>query len=150
MYPANYIEEGLSSYLFISDDQGKVIASTSLQNGQHIELRNPLFTGTQFSLTEVDIDQYSASKEVYMRTYTAVDPGTWHLPFLSEEDEDAAAVGEANVIFKDIPVGYHFSLISNGGSDGIPYFDGDNSKVFTLKDQVNFLFLNELGRHCAS
>jgi hypothetical protein len=62
--------------IILSDETGKVIASTEYQNGDHIELKSSTFNGEKFSVTEGLI--YSDYYPIRLWTYTQVERGEWN------------------------------------------------------------------------
>lgn len=90
----DYLERG---FVFLSDENGKVIASAEYKNGEEVILKNQDFKGDKFYFTEViDEDSGTESHEITARTFAQVERGTnWIL--IAFPSDDRIYVGEATI-----------------------------------------------------
>ena len=106
----DYKERG---FVFLSDENGKVIASTEYENGKSYTLKNAEFKGEKFFLSEVVVRTGTESDRSRIITFPQVERGkSWKLSF--EHDEDETFVGEATLNFTNLANGYAYYVESNG------------------------------------
>ncbi len=105
-----YKERG---FVFLSDENGKVIASTEYENGKSYTLKNAEFKGEKFYLSEVVVRTGTESSRSRVFTFAQVERGkTWKLMY--EHDRDETFVGEATLNFTDFANGYGYYGETNG------------------------------------
>jgi hypothetical protein len=107
-----YAERG---FVFLSDENGKVIASTEYENGKSYTLKNAAFKGDRFYLSEVVVRTGSESDRSRITTFAQVERGkSWMLMYEHDPDETAAFVGEATLNFTNFASGYGYFGETNG------------------------------------
>lgn len=107
-----YAERG---FVFLSDENGKVIASTEYENGKSYTLKNAAFKGDKFYLSEVVVRTGSESDRSRITTFAQVERGkSWMLMYEHDPDETAAFVGEATLNFTNFASGYGYFGETNG------------------------------------
>ncbi len=105
-----YAERG---FVFISDENGKVIASTEYENGKSYTLKNAEFKGEKFYLSEVLVRTGTESSRSRVFTFAQIERGkSWKLMY--EHDSDETFVGEATLNFTNFANGYAYYVESNG------------------------------------
>ena len=105
-----YAERG---FVFLSDESGKVIASTEYENGKSYTLKNAEFKGEKFYLSEVVVRVGTESNRNRIFTFAQVERGkSWKLMY--EHDTDETFVGEATLNFTNFANGYAYYVESNG------------------------------------
>jgi len=106
-----YKERG---FVFLSDENGKVIASIEYENGKSYTLKNPEFKGEKFFLSEVVVRTGTESNRNRVFTFAQVERGkSWKLMYEGEE-KDESFVGEATLNFTNLASGYGYYVESNG------------------------------------
>jgi len=105
-----YAERG---FVFLSDENGKVIAATEYENGKSYTLKNAAFKGEKFYLSEVLVRVGTESDRSRIITFAQVERGkSWKLMY--EHDGDETFVGEATLNFTNFASGYGYFVESNG------------------------------------
>lgn len=106
-------EFGERGFVFLSDENGKVIAATEYENGKSYTLKNPEFKGDKFYLSEVLVRTGTESNRSRVFTFAQVERGkNWIL--MHEGEEDESYVGEATLNFTNLADGYDYYVESNG------------------------------------
>src|SRR5690606_12448051 len=125
-------------YIFISDDQGKTLGFAEAVNGQSVEIRNNSFDGESFFLTEASIYELTDYKEISIRTYSGVKPGTWSV--YKYDDYRGEYAGEVTVEFEGIEEDFDYNLTSNG--EGL-YLNSyyDKIQTFNIKKDPSKLIV---------
>jgi hypothetical protein len=104
----SYSERG---FVFLSDENGKVIASTEYENGKSYTLTNREFKGDQFFLSEVVIRTNSEENRIV--TYLQVKRGTkWVL--VMEKGDNETYAGNATLTFSNGDDKASYYAVSNG------------------------------------
>lgn len=110
-----YQEEGYSErgFVFLSDDDGNVIASQEYQNGSTVALKSTDFNGERFFLSEVYLETYEDNDTQFqVRTFAAIERGkTWVL--LTEFEEDDLYAGEAGLNFTNFADDTNYRGVAN-------------------------------------
>ena len=74
--PENFVGLNKKGFVFLSDNMGNVIVSREYGNGDTLRIRASAFTGGEFHLTEVYVEEGDNYQE--LRTYTHIQRGsTW-------------------------------------------------------------------------
>lgn len=111
----SYTERG---FVFLSNDQGKVIASLEYENGKSYTLKNGEFTGDKFFLSEVIIRSGANINENRIWSFLQIERGTkWVL--LHEESDDETYAGSATLTFSNRIPDAMYSTASNGDSPNV-------------------------------
>jgi hypothetical protein len=122
-------------FVFLSDENGKVISATEYKNNDKLVLRNPNFQGEYFFLTEVTTEK-SAS---YLGTFAQIERGkNWVLLNLSQDTEEVY-LGTATVNFLNAKPGV-YSATSNG-STGYGIGQDRTTETFDLHKSPSKLFV---------
>lgn len=107
-------EEGYQArgFIFLSDNDGKVIVAQEFKNGDAIALKVPGFEGTEFSVTEAITDD--SDTDIALITSTHVNRGKWVLNSETEDDDEpVVSVGDANLTFTNRDANADYMLTSN-------------------------------------
>jgi hypothetical protein len=130
-----YAERG---FVFLSDENGKVIASTEYENGKSYTLKNAAFKGEKFYLSEVFVRVGSESDRSRITTFAQVERGkSWKLMY--EHDKDETFVGEATLNFTNFASGYAYYVESNG-EQAFPDVN-HQSQVVKLRKNPSILYV---------
>jgi hypothetical protein len=129
----SYTERG---FVFLSNDEGKVIASLEYENGKSYSFKNGEFTGDKFFLSEVIIRSNTDMNENRIWTFSQIERGTkWVL--LHEEREDETYAGSATLTFSKIATDAVYHAASNGDQ---PYVS-QTSAVIRLHESPSNLYV---------
>lgn len=102
-------------FIFLSDDKGKVIVAQEFQNGDHIELKAPAFTGSEFFVTEAQTKYYDG--DVELTTTEKISRGTsWILSYMLYNSETSEPVGHADLTFTNNDESYEYEAFTNYSS----------------------------------
>lgn len=130
-----YAERG---FVFLSDENGKVIASTEYENGKSYTLKNSEFKGEKFYLSEVVVRTGTESSRSRIFTFAQVERGkSWKLMY--EHDEDETFVGEATLNFTNFLNGYGYYGETNG-DQAFPNVNNP-SEVVNLRKNPSSLYV---------
>jgi hypothetical protein len=99
-------------FVFLSDADGKLIASAEYQNGQKIELKSPTFSGESFTLTQVRHYTDGTYVDTDFWTFSGVTRGNWVLMREIPDDEDYA--GDANITYTSPAANAFYHGYTNG------------------------------------
>ncbi|HEY0741123.1 MAG TPA: Ig-like domain-containing protein [Chryseosolibacter sp.] len=117
-----WLERG---FIFLSDSEGKVIASQEYTNGSTVTLKSSTFTGDKFYLTEVlneRIGNGTDETRTRLWTYADVERGKNWVVLRDYEDPDDVYIGEANLSFTNVAADNVYLGKSEGDMD--VYVDG--------------------------
>jgi hypothetical protein len=129
-----FVETGA---LFLSDDNGKLIASIAFDNGQQVEIKAPGFSGETFYLTQVQTADYTGGAYIRLWTYSAVGRGNWVL--MREKRDDDAYAGDVTINYNN-PLPDAFYQGSTNGDEA--YADVDNtSQTIRLRNNPSQLYM---------
>lgn len=102
--PANHLWSGngesTRGFVFLSDNEGKLIKAVEIQNGQNVEIKAPGFKGETFYLTQAIVDIEGSNNFPSMWTFAQVERGKWTI--LSDGEEDEVTAGVANLNFTNV------------------------------------------------
>lgn len=108
--PADALKrDGSRGFIFLSDENGVTLVTHEYTAGEIITLDAPEFTGEEFYVTEVYLDEDNQE----LRTFSKVKRGKWVLT-PSDDGEDQAYAGDASVSFTNALPGVSYQVISNG------------------------------------
>ena len=126
-------------FIFLSDNDGKVIVAQEFHNSDPITLKAPAFDGSEFSVTEVTT--YSSDDDVYIVTTTHVSRGKW---VLNVEDltigEPKPFLGEATLNFQNMQAGIDYGLRVTVGS-GITITSASPTVKVNLRVNPSLLYV---------
>ncbi|MBT1697210.1 hypothetical protein KK083_10010 [Fulvivirgaceae bacterium PWU4] len=130
--PANHLWSGSGEstrgFVFLSDNEGKLIKAVEIQNGQNVEIKAPGFKGETFYLTQAIVGIEGASNFPSLWTFAQVERGKWTI--LSDGEEDEVTVGQANLTFTNVTANAAYLL--NGPGSYETYTEG-SAATLTLK-----------------
>lgn len=100
-------------FIFLSDTDGKVIVAQEFHNGDHIELRAPAFTGSEFSVTEAQTKSYP--DDLQLATTEKLTRGTdWVLSYVTYHHNYQEPAGQTELTFTNNTAGFDYYVVSNG------------------------------------
>ncbi|MBT1704798.1 Ig-like domain-containing protein [Chryseosolibacter indicus] len=106
-----YQERG---FVFLSDENGNVVAFTEYKNGNNVTLKSSTFNGTKFYLTEVLAEVEDNYEYLRMWTFGEIERGkNWVLFNAEEEKEIDSYVGDANLNFNGMLENYSYNIYSS-------------------------------------
>lgn|GEM_PF-2373941 len=101
-------------FVFLSDANGKLLASTEYKNGQKVELKSTGFDGESFFLTEVLVTSSSGNKDdLRVWTFASIERGKNWVVLNNDEDKDTY-IGDVSLSFKNIAQDSHYVIAANG------------------------------------
>ncbi|HEY5745920.1 MAG TPA: Ig-like domain-containing protein [Chryseolinea sp.] len=113
---ANQLSSDARGFVFLSDENGNLIASTEYTNSNDIVLKSSAFMGTKFFLTEVLVTDDGGPKEVNLWTYPEIERGqAWKVVADSDRDPDTNA-GKANLTLTNAVSNSIYDIISNASA----------------------------------
>ncbi len=110
---SNQLNTGIRCFVFISDKEGKVIASSEVKNGEPLSLINESYEQDNFTLSEVYV---VGTRTINVYSFQEVPRGGWTL---LKSNNYPATINTINIDFTDISSQYYF--ISSSGDDGFLY-----------------------------
>lgn len=130
--PANHLWSGSGEstrgFVFLSDNEGKLIKAVEIQNGQNVEIKAPGFKGETFYLTQAIVSIEGANNFPSLWTFAQVERGKWTI--LSDGEEDEVNAGQANLTFTNVTPDAVYLL--NGPGRYETYTEG-SATTLTLK-----------------
>lgn len=94
-------------FVFLSDENGNIIASQEYFNGEQVVLKNPGFNGDKFFLTEVKIEERAR-----LWTYPDIERGAnWVL--IQELSDDVTPAGQADLTLKNATPFTNYTISSD-------------------------------------
>lgn len=121
---ANQLDSDERGFVFLSDENGNLIASTEYTNSNDVVLKSSAFSGTKFFLTEVLVTDHSGQKEVSLWTWAEIERGQAWKVFDDRNPVQPTDAGDANF------------AAANGVNDGI-YDIYSNAGEQTSVDELN-------------
>jgi hypothetical protein len=110
-------DEGVErGFIFLSDENGKVIASTEYENGKSYTLKSSDFNGNKFYLTEVYVRTTSEGSRSRLWTWTQIERGKNWVFIRSTHPETTPYVGDASITYTNALDNGYYNFVSNGGS----------------------------------
>ena len=110
---ANQLDSNERGFVFLSDENGNLIASTEYTNSNDIVLKSPTFMGTKFFLTEVLMKNYSGQNEVRLWTYAEIGRGQAWKVLDDRNTDDDTNVGEASLTLTNAVTNSIYDIYSN-------------------------------------
>lgn len=129
-------------FVFLSDENGNVIAHQEYQNGNTIVFKSPTFNGEKFFLTEALAETRPGDDLFRVWTFAQIERGkTWVVMDDREDDDDETYAGEANLKFTNLNVNSTYYAVSNGEETAAYEFNTEqaihirnNSKLYVTRD----------------
>jgi hypothetical protein len=138
--PANYITEGNTLWVFLSDNAGNLLGTQEAQNNSELVFEKPDgFDDSTFVINTLKKEVLVAGS--YQRTtrslesYTNIKPGIFHLTTSTLEDP-MENKGKFTITITNVPTGY-YEVIGGPVYDTEGVYDGSNYvvSVYLTKDQ---------------
>ncbi|HEY9048264.1 MAG TPA: Ig-like domain-containing protein [Ohtaekwangia sp.] len=101
-------------FVFLSDENGKVLASTEYENGKSYQLKNADFSGTTFFLTEIFVVTGSTRTSSRLWTWSQIERGKNWIFFRNTNAITKTYAGNANLTLKNAADNYYYNLYANG------------------------------------
>jgi hypothetical protein len=114
-------------FVFLSDAEGKVIASQEYSNGSTVTLKSSSFNGEKFFLTEVLIELEDETSFARAWTYTAIERGKKWTLIDDRDNEDESYVGDADLTFINPTADFRYNGYSRDEYIGYGEFGGTSS-----------------------
>lgn len=137
-------KEGERGFVFLSDSEGKTIASVEFKNGKTLQITAPSYEGKDFSVTQVIYSNFEGQSNADLQTIPEVKRGVWVLSRYKESPEKSA--GQANLTFSGADADYSYDLISNSSYDGTS--DNQDASV-GLSKNPSMLFIRKQSKGTA-
>lgn len=109
-------DRGERGFIFLSDEKGKVIASTEYENGKSYTLKSSDFNGSKFYLTEANVRTNSEGSTSSLWTWAQIERGKNWVFVRSTHPEITPYVGDASITYTNASDNGYYYFISNGGS----------------------------------
>lgn len=110
---ANHLNDDERGYVFLSDENGKLIVFSEYKNNDDVVLKSPTFTGTKFFLTEVLVINFSGVQNVRMWTFYEVERGQAWKVHNDGSVEEAVDAGDANLTLTNAAANSGYDIYSN-------------------------------------
>jgi hypothetical protein len=125
-------------FIFLSDNEGKVIVAEEFENGDEIKLKAPAFNGNEFTVTQAQT-RYSDS-EFNLTTTAKVSRGKWVMEYHGYYGENQNPAGEAELAIANVDDAYQYMLVTNGGSRSIGFEDFTISATLQVNPSKLFIY----------
>jgi hypothetical protein len=110
---SNQLKVGIRCFVFISNQEGVVLDSKEVKNGEKVSLVNESYQQDNFTLSEVYV---AGSRTITIYSFQEVPRGIWTL---LKDNSLPPAINTINVDFTDVSSKYYF--ISSSGDNGFLY-----------------------------
>lgn len=126
-------------WIFLSDQDGSVIAFTEMVNGAEIRLNNPAFNKGNFMLSEAYLRDAGTTLDI--TSFVEVPRGNW-APAAANKGQDI--IGKLDWHFKD-SLNFHPFFASSSGDSQL-FFEGGTFVQLQLTNSPSRLFIREVGQ----
>jgi hypothetical protein len=131
-------------FVFLSDENGNVIAHQEYQNGNTIVFKSSTFNGEKFFLSEALVETRPGDDLVRLWTFAQIERGKTWVVMDDREDDDETYAGEANLKFTNLNVNSRYFAVSNGEDAYAEGLDTEstigirpNSKLYVTRDIID-------------